>query len=110
MNDHALDDEGAGEAASFPHARTVPVLGRLLIEHHIPRDHHLASLGIIKPIGLAALLVAQEHHRRAPVFQLAEVRLGVLHMADAAKCPEEGHIRLASMPSLERCLARCAVG
>ena len=30
-----LDDEGAGEAASFPHARTVPVLGRLLVEHDV---------------------------------------------------------------------------
>ena len=97
MDDHALYDEGAGETASFPRARTVLVSSRLLIEHHIPRDHHLASLGIIEPIRLGALLVAQEHHRRAPVFQLAEVRLGVLHMADAAKYPKEGHIRLVSV-------------
>ena len=31
-------------------------------------------------------------------------------MADTAKCPEEGHIRLASMPSLERRLALQGLG
>ena len=29
MDDQVLDDEGASEAASFPRAQTVPVLGRL---------------------------------------------------------------------------------
>ena len=27
--------EGAGEAVSFPHARTIPFLGRLLVEHNV---------------------------------------------------------------------------
>ena len=37
-------------------------------------------------------------------------RLGVLHIADAAKCPKEGHIWLMSMPSLERRLALQGLG
>ena len=44
------------------------------------------------------------------VFQLAEVRLGVLHKDDAAKCPKERHIWLASMPRLEWRLALRGLG
>ena len=35
VDDQVLDDEGASEAASFPHARTVLVPGRLLVEHDV---------------------------------------------------------------------------
>ena len=34
MDDQVLDDKGA-EAASFPHARTVLVPSRLLVEHDV---------------------------------------------------------------------------
>ena len=33
--DQVLDDKGAGEAASFPHARTALVPSRLLVEHDV---------------------------------------------------------------------------
>ena len=85
-----LDGEGVANTTSFPDALLHPISSSHLIKHDIPRDHHLASLGIIEPIGLAALLVAQQHHGRASVFQLAEVGLCVLDMANATKCPEEG--------------------
>ena len=35
MDDQMLDDEGAGEAASFPHAQTILVPIHLLVEHDI---------------------------------------------------------------------------
>ena len=104
-----LYDEGAGEAASFPHARTVLVLSRLLIEHYITRDKYLVSAWVVEPVRLGTLRVAQEHHRCAPVLQLGEDRLRLPDMADAAECPEEGHTRLASMPRLERLKGPCVV-
>jgi len=85
LHHQVLDGEGAADATSFAGALLHPIPSSHLIEHHIPRDHHLASLGIIEPIGLAALLMAQQHHGRASVFQLAEVGLCVLDMANAQK-------------------------
>ena len=77
-----LDGEGATGATSFPDALLHPIPSSHLIEHCIPRDHYFDSLGIIEPIGFAALLVTQQHHGRAFVFQLTEVGLCVLDMAN----------------------------
>ena len=101
MDDQVLDDKGAGEAASFPHAQTVLVLSRLFVEYDVARDKYLVSAWVVEPVCLGTLRVAQEHHRCAPVLQLGEVRLCLPDMADAAECPEEGHARLAPIPSFE---------
>ena len=58
MDDQVLNDEGAGEATSFPHARTVPVLSRLLAEHDIARDKYLVSTWVVEPVRLGTLRVA----------------------------------------------------
>ena len=105
MDDQVLDDEGAGEAANFPHARTVLVLGHLLIEHDVAQDNHLASACVVEPVGLGTFLIAQEHHPCAPVLQFGEDRLRLPSVANAAECPEEGHARLVPIPSFKRCLA-----
>jgi hypothetical protein len=57
-----LNDEHPANAAGFPYAQILPIPGRHLVEHHIPRDQPLASTWIVEPIGLAAILIAQEHH------------------------------------------------
>ena len=102
MDDQVLDDEGAGEAASFPHAKTVLVTSRLLVKHDVARDNHLASAWVIEPIRLGTFRVAQEHHRCAPVLQLGEDRLHLPNVADLAECPKEGHARLVPIPSFEQ--------
>ena len=58
VDDQVLDDESAGEAASFHRAQTVPVPGRLLVEHDVTRDNHLASAWVVEPIRLGTFLVA----------------------------------------------------
>ena len=52
-----LDDEGAGEAVSFPCVRTVLVPGRLLVEHDVAQDNHLASTWVIEPVRLGTFLI-----------------------------------------------------
>ena len=58
MDDQVLNDEGAGEAASFSRARTVLVPGCLLVEHDITRDNHLASAWVIELVCLGTFRVA----------------------------------------------------
>jgi hypothetical protein len=41
----------------LPPCLDFPIPGSYFVEHHVPRDHHLASSWIIKPVGLAALLI-----------------------------------------------------
>ena len=60
MDDQVLNDEGTGEAASFPCARTVLVPGLLLVEHDVVRDKHLVFARVIEPVCLGTLRVAQE--------------------------------------------------
>ena len=45
VDDQVLDEEGAGEAASFPRARTAPVPSRLLIEHDVTETSTLSPRG-----------------------------------------------------------------
>ena len=80
-----LDDEGVGEAASFPRAWTALVSSCLLVEHDVARDKHLVSAWVVEPVRLGTLRVAQEHHRCAPVLQLGEDRLCLPNMADVAE-------------------------
>ena len=56
MDDQVLNHEGAGEAASFPRARTILVLGRLLVEHDVARDKHLASAWVVESVCLGTFL------------------------------------------------------
>ena len=58
MDDQVLDDEGAGEAASFLRAWTVPILGHLLVKHDVVRDNHLTSVWVIELVRLGTFLVA----------------------------------------------------
>ena len=58
MDDQVLDDEGAGEAASFPRARTALVPSHLLVEHDIARDKYLVSMWVIELVRLGTLHVA----------------------------------------------------
>ena len=68
VDDQVLDDEGAGEASRFPHARTALVPSRLLVEHDITRDKHLVSAWVVEPVCLGTLRIAQEDHGCAPVL------------------------------------------
>ena len=90
MDDQVFDDEGAGEAVSFPRARTIPVLASLLIEHDVARDNHLASVWVVELVRLGTFRVAQEHHRCAPVLQLGEDRLRLPDVADAVWASKQG--------------------
>jgi hypothetical protein len=59
--------------------------------------------GVVDTIALRDLLIAKEHHRGAPVLQLAGVRLGRLDMRDAAKDPQVTHLRFLPMPCFIWC-------
>ena len=65
---------------------------------------------VVEPLCLGTFHLAQEHHRCAPVLQLGEDRLCLSDVANAVECPEDGHARLASMPSLERHLPLQGLG
>ena len=90
VDDQVLDDKGAGEAASFPCARTIPVLDRLLVEHDVARDNHLAYAWVVDPVCLGTFRVVQEHHRCAPILQLGEDRLHLPDVADAVWASKQG--------------------
>ena len=64
-------------------AQTIPVPGRLLVEHDVARDSHLVSAWVVEPVHLVTFLVAQEQHRCAPVLQLGEDRLRLPDVVDA---------------------------